>query len=74
MRLLGAQQREGRNLQFLEQAFQLFFIELIDEVIDLIVIDAVLTEQRSQIAAGRSGGLFVDGYVFHHGIRIRLNL
>ena len=74
LRLFGSQEREGRNVEFLEQTFQRFFVERIDEVIDLVVIYAVLTEQRGQIAAGRSGGLFVNGYFLNHGIRISPNL
>ena len=74
LRLFSSQEREGRNVEFLEQTFQRFFVERIDEVIDLVEIYAVLTEQRGQIAAGRSGGLFVDCYLLHHGIRISPNL
>ena len=73
MRFLGPQQRERRNVELLEQAFQLSFAERIYEVVDLVVIDTVLTEQRGQIAAGRSGGLFVNGYLFHHGSWIEPN-
>ena len=71
LRFLGPQQCVGRNVEFLEKAFQLFFAERVDEVVDLVVIDAVLTEQRGQIAAGRSGWLFVDCYLPHHGVLIR---
>ena len=65
LRFLGSQQGECMNAEFPDQAFERFFVERFDEVIDLVVVYAVLTEQRGQIAAGRSGGFFVDGYLSH---------
>ena len=38
---------------------------MLNEVVDLVVIDAVFTKQRGQIAAGRSGRFFVNGDLFH---------
>lgn len=51
--------------RFLQQVPQFWFGQRLDEVVNLVVIDAVFTKQRSQIAAGRSGRFFVNDYLVH---------
>ena len=52
-----------------DQAAQFRLCQRLNEVIYLVVINAVFPKQRCQIAARRSGRLFVDGYLFSHIVR-----
>src|SRR5215204_3041567 len=56
----------GPKPRFSDQLFQHLGRKRLVEIIHLLVINAVFTKQRRQIAAGRSGGFFVDGYSVLH--------
>ena len=60
LRLSGSQQAERRNTELLKKALKLLRGQRFDEIINLVVVDAVFTKQRGQIAASRSGRFFVD--------------
>jgi hypothetical protein len=49
-----------------EQFAKVLLGERFDEIIYLVVVDAVFTKQRSQITAGRSGRFFVDSDLIRH--------
>ena len=51
---------------FCDQSRQTFFGKGFFEIIDLVVIYAVFTKQRRNVAAGSSGRFFINGYLFAH--------
>lgn len=66
LRLFGPQKAERRNTELLKKVIKFLRGQRLDKIIDLVVIDAVFTKQRGQIAAGRSGRFFVNGnFVWH---------
>ncbi len=60
MRLFRPQQAECRNTELFKKNLKFRRRQRLVKIIDFVVIDAVFTKQRGQIAAGRSGRFLVD--------------
>jgi hypothetical protein len=59
-------QLKGSQPGLFDQFTEIFLGEWLVEIIDLLVIDAVFTKQRGQIAARCSGRLFVNRDLLRH--------
>ena len=62
-----SQQLERTAASLCDQLTEIVFGKRAIKIVDLVVIDAVFTKQRRQIAARRSGRFFIHGNLVFHG-------